>query len=117
MVDERWNLAWTTAERAWGRLPKKPDGTIDWGDVRVAHLDTGFTRHEAFGPWSPSGTSKTMLTRLGKDYFKRNRPNATDPLKSGFLGRRRQACSAVLQARFHRSSTMSFPPFARAVRI
>jgi subtilisin family serine protease len=85
MVDERWNLAWSTAEQAWQRLPKNPDGTIDWGNVRVAHLDTGFTRHEAFGPWSSNRTSKTILTRLGKDYFKRNRPDATDPLKSGFF--------------------------------
>ena len=31
MVDARWNLAWSRAEQAWQRLPKKPDGTIDWG--------------------------------------------------------------------------------------
>ena len=85
MVDDRWNLTWTRAEQAWQRLPKKPDGTIDWGDVRAAHLDTGYTEHGAFGPWSASGTNPNVLVRLGKDYFKRNRAKPRDPLTRGFL--------------------------------
>lgn len=85
MVDARWNLTWSRAEQAWQRLPKKPDGTIDWGDVRVAHLDTGYTEHIAFGPWSPSGTNPNVLVRLGKDYFRPSRPKPRDPLTRGFL--------------------------------
>ena len=85
IVDDRWNLKWSRAEQAWQRLPKKPDGTIDWGDVRVAHLDTGYTEHIAFGSWSPSGTNPNVLVRLGKDYFRPNRPKPNDPLKDGFF--------------------------------
>lgn len=84
MVDERWNLTWSRAEQAWQRLPKKPDGTIDWGDVRVAHLDTGYTEHVAFGTWS-GGANPNVLVHLGRDYFRKSRPKPTDQLTKGFL--------------------------------
>ena len=85
MADEQWNLPWVRARQAWQRLPKNPDGTIDWGDVRVAHLDTGYTRHEAFGAWGANDRNGTILVRLGKDYLNPARKTARDPLKKGFL--------------------------------
>lgn len=85
MASNQWNLSWVNADKAWDRLPKKPDGTIDWADVRVAHLDTGYTEHEAFGTWRPNGTNDTILTRLGTDFLRPNRKTAKDALKKGFL--------------------------------
>ena len=69
MTDAQWNLSWVNAEQAWQRLPTQADGTIDWGGFRVAHLDTGYTEHEVFGPWRPNGTNDTIVTRLGRDFF------------------------------------------------
>lgn len=52
-----WNLDMVRAREAWDMLPKLPDGSgIDWGDVRVAHLDTGYTRHPIFGDWANGQT-------------------------------------------------------------
>src|SRR5262245_38534573 len=49
-----WNLELVRARRARDLLPKKAgSGEIDWGDVRVAHLDTGFTRHPILGFGNP----------------------------------------------------------------
>lgn len=52
-----WNLKMVHSREARKLMPKVP-GTqaVDWGDLRVAHLDTGFTRHPAFG-FRPGETS------------------------------------------------------------
>lgn len=47
-----WNLLMVRARDAWRLLPKRPDGSIDWGAIRVGHLDTGCTRHPIFGDWT-----------------------------------------------------------------
>lgn len=47
-----WNLRMVGAEAARRLLPTHPDGTLDWGTVRVGHLDTGYTRHPIFGDWA-----------------------------------------------------------------
>ena len=73
------------APSALARLPQLPSGETDWADVRIAHLDTGYTRHNAFGNWPPTNRNDTILTQLGKDYLKPRRSNARDPLKKGAL--------------------------------
>ncbi len=85
MTGTQWNLSWVNAEQAWQRLPTQAGGIIDWGGIRVAHLDTGYTEHEVFGRWRPNGTNNTIVTRLGRDFFRRNRATAKDPLSRGFL--------------------------------
>ena len=63
-----WNLEMVRSREARRLLPKLP-GTraVDWGDIRVAHLDTGFTRHPAFGfrpgetPWLLPGDGLNLL--------------------------------------------------------
>lgn len=49
-----WNLIMVGARDARRHLPKLNTSSehIDWGNIRVAHLDTGYTRHEVFGDWS-----------------------------------------------------------------
>lgn len=43
-----WHLENTATHRAWHAIPGAPDA-IDWQDVRVGHIDTGYSRHPAFG--------------------------------------------------------------------
>ena len=51
--DMKWNLKMVRATQALAMLPRVSgsDDEIDWGEVEVAHIDTGATRHSVFGPW------------------------------------------------------------------
>ncbi len=80
MPQNDWNIRKVKADAALARLPRTAAGAVDWGTVRVAHLDTGYTRHEAFGPWTPAGRNQIVLAHLGRDFFQPNRPTAEDPL-------------------------------------
>jgi hypothetical protein len=42
------------SRRARRLLPKLPGtpGPVDWPDLRVGHVDTGFTEHPVFGDWT-----------------------------------------------------------------
>ncbi len=54
MAHEQWNLKMVKAREAYEMLRlarPDPDGEVDWGEVEVAHIDTGYTRHSVFGPW------------------------------------------------------------------
>ncbi len=51
-----WHLQAVDAPAAWSAVGT-PGGDIDWqGTVRVGQIDTGFTRHRAFGCGQPGGT-------------------------------------------------------------
>lgn len=52
MAGEDWNLVAVRARQAWKLLPKLDDGTIDWGPLKVGHLDSGYTEHPFFGDWA-----------------------------------------------------------------
>lgn len=80
-----WNIYSTGADKAWALLPRTAAGKIDWGRVRVAHLDTGYTHHEVFFPQGPQGPSSIMLARLGRDFLQPRRRTAEDPLKETIL--------------------------------
>lgn len=49
-----WNLKMVCARQARRHLPKLGGSAelIDWGDIQVGHLDTGYTEHEVFGDWT-----------------------------------------------------------------
>lgn len=80
-----WNLQHINQPRALAQLPKKPNGKIDWGNVRVAHLDTGYSEHPAFA-FDANGKSPIVLTGLGKDFLNPRRRSAKDPLTGpGFM--------------------------------
>ncbi len=64
-----WHLRAVRADAAWAVLGG-PDA-IDWGDVRIGQIDTGYTRHVAFGhgpdgddrgSWVVAADSRTFLT-------------------------------------------------------
>ena len=66
---KQWNLKLVNAEKGYALLPRLPNSDIvDWGDVEVAHIDTGVRRHDAFAPWS-NGTSDTMRLNDGMNYI------------------------------------------------
>ena len=58
-----WHLARVNAPAAWSMLGG-PDA-IDWGSVRVGHIDTGYTRHPVFGfdttPWIDESLARTFF--------------------------------------------------------
>src|SRR5688500_3211710 len=49
-----WNLKMVRSREARRLLPKVQGGSdaVAWSNIRVAHLDTGYTEHPAFGDWA-----------------------------------------------------------------
>ncbi|MDG2481197.1 MAG: S8/S53 family peptidase [Alphaproteobacteria bacterium] len=58
------------AREALAMLPRRPgsDGEIDWGEIEIAQIDTGYTEHAVFGPWS-NGTSPTLFVDDGVNFI------------------------------------------------
>ena len=56
MAGDDWNLVAVRARQAWAMLEKAGDGSIEWGDIKLGHLDTGYTEHPYLGDW-PGGRS------------------------------------------------------------
>ena len=51
-----WNLQLVRSREARVLLPTLPGShQVAWGNIRVAHLDTGYTEHPAFGDWAAGG--------------------------------------------------------------
>ena len=74
------------AEDAVQRVKARRGDPIPWGSVRVAHLDTGYSFHHALGFAAPPdalvpGTDlSAIVVEDGKDFLKKNRGTAFDPL-------------------------------------
>lgn len=80
-----WNLTHIKQPDALAQLPKRANGKLDWGRLRVAHLDTGYTEHPAFGPWT-KGRNAIVLAEQGRDFLQPQRKTARDPLVDvGFM--------------------------------
>ena len=80
-----WNITHVKADLALDQLPRRADGSVSWGTVRFAHLDTGYRKIDAFG-FAPDGSSPIVLTDLGGDFLKPRRGTAEDPLiDPGFM--------------------------------
>lgn len=80
MVSSKWNLELVRARQAYDLLPRRPgtDDEVDWGEIEVAHIDTGFTQHSVFGPWS-GDASEIILADDGVNLVERGR-SPEDPL-------------------------------------
>lgn len=88
-----WNLVMVRSREARKLLPKRP-GTddVDWGGLRVAHLDTGYTEHPAFG-FRP-GATPWLLAGDGLNRFGPGLPK--DPLDyEGSTGHGTRTCSIL----------------------
>lgn len=77
-VQNLWNIKFSHLDKALARIPRKADGTYAWDGLKVAHLDTGYTRHPALG-FPPTGDSPWVRTALGRDFFD-NKKDPKDPL-------------------------------------
>jgi subtilisin family serine protease len=73
-----WNVDLVKAPAAWGLLPKTPDGHIDWGDIKVCHLDTGYTDHPVFQ--DPLTGKSCLRPEEGRNFIEGGPP--LDPLDS-----------------------------------
>lgn len=82
MIDKHWNHSHIGAGTALKQLPLEADGRVKWNPkIRVAHLDTGYTEHPAFGDWTNDGRNDVILTELGRDFVTPSRATAKDPLR------------------------------------
>lgn len=81
-----WNHDLVRAPQALSRLPRQPDGAIDWGrpgepqGVKVAQLDTGYTRHPALG-FTDGSDSAFLCADEGSDCLQPRRGSPEDPLQ------------------------------------
>lgn len=64
--EKSWSLSITRAREALSRL-----GPLDWGDMAVAHIDTGITPHPVLGDW--------VMPARGVNYMENGAP-PIDPL-------------------------------------
>ena len=81
MPSENWNHDMVHAGAAYASLVDPATGEIDWGDIEVGHVDTGYTRHSVFGPWS-GDASPTLQVARGLNLLDPGEP-PSDPLGYG----------------------------------
>ncbi len=73
---QQWNLNMVRARQAWAMFPGGLTGGA-WKSVRIGHIDTGYSEHPAFGPWS-GGRGPTIRPHEGLDFLDGGLP--LDPL-------------------------------------
>ena len=75
-----WNQQYSRLDKVLAQMPRRVDGKIAWGNIRVAQCDTGYTRHPALGfPATASGESPWVKRDLGRDFFD-GKTDPKDPL-------------------------------------
>ena len=90
-----WNLRMVRSREARELLPKLPGAPeqVDWRDLRVGHLDTGFTEHPVFGDWA---TGAVWLRTADGLNLREGGSDAHDPLDyEGSPGHGTRTCSIV----------------------
>jgi subtilisin family serine protease len=89
------------AAEAWRMFSEKPPFTakLPWSDVRIAHIDTGYTEHAALG-WE-NGSSPYVHPKQGADFWQgdHDRDGPRDPFLPGFPGHGTRISAAI--AGFH----------------
>lgn len=73
-----WNVELVKAPAALDLLPKTAGGGIDWGDIELCHLDTGYTDHPVFR--DPLSGETWLRPEEGKNFIEGGPP--LDPLES-----------------------------------
>ncbi|MEX0923232.1 MAG: S8 family serine peptidase [Rhodovibrionaceae bacterium] len=94
---QQWNHRLVRASQAWARMPQTAGGEIDWADVAVAHLDTGYSEHPCFGPWN-GGLSTILQTAKAKSYVAPLNGAGRDPfIETGIQtpGHGTKTCSVI----------------------
>lgn len=80
MTGKFWNIDMVRGRQARDRLPQRTDGSgqIDWNEMEVALIDTGYTEHPVFGPWQ-DGESPFVRVDDGLNLIERGK-RPFDPL-------------------------------------
>jgi subtilisin family serine protease len=88
----QWNLERVRAPQAWrmfpGGLRSRP-----WREVRIGHIDTGYTRHDVFGPWD-GHRSPSLRPHLGINFREGGLPEDPGNYK-GFPGHGTRTASVL----------------------
>lgn len=81
MPSKSWNIDAVKAREALALMRKRPDNpeAVDWGEIEIAQIDTGCTRHPVFGPWTDDGHSSVLRTEDGINLVEKDSP-PFDPL-------------------------------------
>lgn len=91
-----WHLAAIRAPAAWALLGG-PDA-IAWGSVRVGHVDTGYTRHPAFGFEAGSWVDQTLVRTFFAATNQLDEPGpggGLDPLRGAMDGHGTRTASTI----------------------
>ncbi|MDJ0685728.1 MAG: S8/S53 family peptidase [Alphaproteobacteria bacterium] len=85
MSNRNWHIRAINADEAWKIMMDPETGEIDYKDVRIAHIDTGYTEHPVFGPWN--GEPNSLITDQWTNFVETDERSPKDPLDySGFPG-------------------------------
>lgn len=81
MPAKAWNIDAVKAREALALMPKRADNpeAVDWGEIEIAQIDTGCTRHPVFGPWTEDGRSPVLRVEDGLNLVENGAP-PFDPL-------------------------------------
>lgn len=92
-----WNLGPRGANvvAAWQMFATHPShgAQLPWKDIRVAHIDTGYTEHAALG-WD-GGTSMTVDVLRGTEYWPQRDEDPRDDWLPGFPGHGTRISAAI----------------------
>lgn len=92
-IDERG----VNAAKAWRMFVSDKGATshLPWADVRIAHIDTGYTEHAGLG-WNQGGSS-FVFPQQGKDFWKGDDAldGPRDPFLPGFPGHGTRISAAI----------------------
>ena len=85
MSNRNWHIRVIRADRAWSIMTDPTTGLIDYKDVRIAHIDTGYTEHPVFGPWN--GEANNMIVDQWTNFIETDQRGPKDPMNyKGFPG-------------------------------
>jgi hypothetical protein len=74
-----WNVEEVGAREAMTLLPHDAQGRVDWHEIAVAHLDTGYTPHPVFRLPAPDRGSWVLIER-GRNFMEPHTDLPRDPL-------------------------------------
>lgn len=82
MSNRNWHINEIKADRAWKLMTDPATGEIDYGDIRIAHIDTGYTEHPVFG-----GEPSNLIVDQGTNFIEMDQLFPSDPMNyRGFPG-------------------------------
>ena len=85
MAPRNWHIKAIAADKAWAIMTDPGTGEIDYKDIRIAHIDTGYTEHPVFGPWG--GAPNSMIVDQWTNFIETDERAPKDPMNyKGFPG-------------------------------